>query len=51
MGRVELGFFWLANKWTGLGWLIKWSTRGGSSEVRSDYPFWQLQLKLTTRIY
>jgi len=35
-------FFCLANKWVGLDWLTKWSTRGGSSRIGPDYPFWQL---------
>jgi len=42
VGWVGFEFVWLANKWTALGWLTKWSTRGGSSWVRSVYPFWQL---------
>jgi len=42
VGRVGLKFFWLANKWAGLGWLTKWSTCGRSSQVGPSYLFWQL---------
>jgi len=42
LGWAEFDFFWLVNKWVGLGWLTKRSTRGGSSRIESDYTFWQL---------
>jgi len=31
----SFGFFWLAKKWTGLGWLTKSSTCSGSSWIES----------------
>jgi len=33
VGWVRFKFFWLANKWAGLGWLTKWSTHDRSSRV------------------
>jgi len=42
VGQIWLDFFWLSNKWAGLGWLTKWSTRCGLNRAESGYPFWQL---------
>jgi len=50
VGRVRFKFFWLAKKWAELGWLTKSSTRGGSSRVGPDYPFWQLYLLYFIRL-
>jgi len=40
VGWAGFKYFWLANKWVGLGWLTKWSSRDGSSWIRPDYLFW-----------